>query len=71
MHYFGANGCQGTFYPMNGSINYHNGGVSDSLSATGKIIAKMHRSGLGADTSGTSNKALCKKVIAPKIKKSI
>ena len=67
---FWCNGCQGTFYPMNGSINYHNGGVSDALSATGKMIAKMHRSGLGADTSGTSNKALCKKVIAPKIKKS-
>ena len=67
---FWCNGCQGIFYPMNGSINYHNGGVSDSLSATGKMIAKMHRSGLGADTSGTSNKALCKKVIAPKIKKS-
>lgn len=67
---FWCNGCQGTFYPMNGSINYHNGGVSDALSATGKIIAKMHRSGLGANTSGTSNKALCKKVIAPVIKKS-
>ena len=67
---FWCNGCQGTFYPMNGSINYHNGGVSDALSATGKIIAKMHRSGLGANTSGTSNKALCEKVIAPVIKKS-
>ena len=67
---FWCNGCQGTFYPMNGSINYHNGGVSDALSATGKIIAKMHRSGLGANTSGTSNKALCEKVMAPVIKKS-
>jgi conjugal transfer pilus assembly protein TraU len=67
---FWCNGCQGTFYPMNGSINYHNGGVSDALSATGKIIAKMHRTGLGANTSGTSNKQLCEKTLAPVIKKS-
>jgi conjugal transfer pilus assembly protein TraU len=67
---FWCNGCQGTFYPMNGSINYHNGGVSYALSATGKIIAKMHRTGLGANTSGTSNKQLCEKTLAPVIKKS-
>ncbi len=67
---FWCNGCQGTFYPMNGNINFHIGGVADALSATGKIIAKMHRIGLAHDTSGTTNESLCKRTIAPVIKKS-
>lgn len=67
---FWCQGCQGSLYPFSGSIPTHNGGVQASQLAAGRLIAKLHRQLMLWNTSGTSNEEICKKRIAPKIKKS-
>jgi conjugal transfer pilus assembly protein TraU len=65
---FWCAGCQGGIYPFTGTIEHHVGGVEASTLVVEKLIAKLHRFGLGWETSGT--KSLCRKNLAPIIKKN-
>jgi conjugal transfer pilus assembly protein TraU len=60
-------------YPFSGANADHIGGAGNSSLLTTRILAKMHRIGLAAETStsdGSINGAICRKFRAPKIKKS-
>lgn len=51
---FWCGGCQGSLYPLNGTIHDHQGGVASSSLITQRLAAKMHRelllwSGAGRD----------------------
>lgn len=50
-------GSQGSVYPMSGYTAEHSGGVSTSLTLLHRFIFKMHRQGLGRDTS--THAAMC------------
>jgi conjugal transfer pilus assembly protein TraU len=67
---FWCSGCQGTMYPLNGSVNAHIGGIQASLNATTKVIAKMHRLLFADNTSAETISGICQKTKAPVIKKS-
>lgn len=70
---FWCSGCWGNIYPFSGANADHVGGVQASSLYVSRIIAKMHRLGQAQETStadSSFNGALCKKSIAPKIKKS-
>ena len=70
---FWCTGCWGNMYPFSGANADHIGGVQNSSLLTTRILAKMHRIGLAAETStsdGSMNGAICRKSKAPKIKKS-
>lgn len=65
---FWCAGCLGSLYPFTGSIPTHNGGVQASQLTAARLMAKLHRQLLMWETSGED--AMCKKRIAPKIKKN-
>ena len=70
---FWCSGCSGNIYPFGGANADHVGGVQNSALLTSRILAKMHRIGLAKSTSTTDasiNGDICRKQIAPKIKKS-
>jgi conjugal transfer pilus assembly protein TraU len=66
---FWCAGCQGGLYPFTGTISHHLGGVQSSTLVAQKLLARMHRVGLGRTTS-SSKKPLCHSKFAPIIKKS-
>lgn len=63
-----CSGCQGSMYPMSGSVGSHVGGVQASLLTTSRILGKMHRVLREKITSGDS--ALCQPHYSPVLKKS-
>lgn len=63
---FWCAGCNGSLYPFRGFIEHHVGGVQASTLTVERTIARLHRAGLAWDT--VSN--VCKKQIAPKVKKT-
>ena len=67
---FWCAGCQGSMYPFTGTITTHYSGVQASQLVVQKMIAKLHRQLLMWRTSGTKDKEICDKSIAPKIKKT-
>lgn len=70
---FWCSGCWGNLYPLSGANADHIGGVQSSSLYTARVLTKMHRMGLAKETStddGSIDGKLCKKSIAPKIKKS-
>lgn len=64
---FWCGGCQGSMYPLTGTIDYHIGGVQASLLLVQRMIAKLHREGLLWGTVGKA--AWCDKYPMPVIKK--
>ena len=50
-------GSQGSLFPLSGSHDSHIGAVDSSLATVHKHVFRMHRTGLGMDTSTTS--AMC------------
>ena len=66
---FWCGGCQGSIYPFTGSVVGHSGGVQASLLIAQRFIAKLHREMLLPMTA-SKKKPLCRKPIAPFIKKS-
>lgn len=70
---FWCAGCLGNMYPFSGANADHVGGVQSSSLLTMRILAKMHRIGLGYETATSSckvNGALCKSPRRFTIKKS-
>lgn len=70
---FWCAGCWGNMYPLSGANADHMGGVQNSSLLTMRILNKMHRIGLAAETStsdGSINGALCRKSKALRLKKS-
>ena len=70
---FWCSGCQGSIYPLNGSIGHHIGGVATSQLLVVRQIAKLHRLGLARKTatnSSTPNGELCKSSYSYRIPKS-
>ncbi len=70
---FWCAGCYGNMYPFSGANADHVGGVQNSSLLSMRILAKMHRLGLAQETSTTDasmNGKICRKSIAPVIKKS-
>lgn len=63
-------GCQGTMFPLNGSVNAHIGGVQASLNAAEKMTFKMHRQGLAHETASDDVTEICHKRLMPIMKKS-
>ena len=55
---FWCGGCQGSMYPLSGSVAHHSGGVDTSLLLTQRMAAKLHRQGAARDTS--TRAALCR-----------
>ncbi len=60
-------GCQGSMYPLSGTVGAHNGGVQGSLLIASRMIYKLHRQGLLHGTVG--EKALCRPQFSPIINK--
>ena len=67
---FWCAGSQGSIYPFTGFVAAHYTGVQASQLIVQKMMAKLHRQLLMWRTSGTTDKEICDKSIAPKIKKS-
>ena len=70
---FWCTGCWGNIYPFSGANGDHVGGVQSSSLYASRILAKIHRVGLAKETSTTDSMIdgqLCRKSIAPIIKKS-
>jgi len=65
-----CSGCQGSMFPMNGSINAHIGGVQASVNATQKMTFKMHRQGMAHECSSDDVQEICSKRLALQMKKS-
>ncbi|AIL66153.1 conjugal transfer pilus assembly protein TraU (plasmid) [Rickettsiales bacterium Ac37b] len=63
-------GCQGTMYPMNGSVNAHIGGIQASLNVAEKITFKLHRQGMAHESTSSDANKICTKHLAPLMKKS-
>lgn len=64
---FWCAGCQGSLYPLTGSIAHHTGGVDSSLLATQRCAARLHRALAAPDTSTTA--ALCRAEPQPIMRK--
>ncbi len=54
---FWCAGCQGSMYPLTGSVDHHSGGVDSSLLLTQRAAFKMHRQLVARDTS--TRAAMC------------
>ena len=67
---FWCAGAQGSMYPFTGTINTHYSGMQATQLVVQKVMAKLHRQLLMWRTSGTTDKEICDKSIAPKIKKT-
>jgi conjugal transfer pilus assembly protein TraU len=70
---FWCAGCLGSIYPLSGNVSSHIGGVQASSLLATRVITKMHKLGLARQTAtkdGSFNGKLCKKQVAPIIKKS-
>lgn len=65
---FWCSGCQGSNYPLTGSVSAHNGSIQSSSLAVQRFIYKLHRQFLLWVTSGPE--AICTPLPAPIIKKS-
>lgn len=65
---FWCSGSQGSVYPISGTSGHHVGGVDSSMLLTHRMIFKMHRQGLGMDTSTTG--AMCQAVPQPILRKN-
>ena len=61
-------GCQGSMYPLTGSVAAHVGGVQASVLLTERMGYKLHRMGLEWGTSG--KEALCGNYVMPIQQKS-
>ena len=61
-------GCQGSMYPLTGTVAAHVGGVQASLLAAERMVFRLHRLGLAWGTSGSN--ALCAPYPMPIMKKS-
>lgn len=70
---FWCSGCQGSIYPLTGSVATHIGGVATSQLLAVRQIAKLHRLGLARKTATNSSKPngeLCQSSYAYRIPKS-
>ncbi|MFN9001673.1 MAG: conjugal transfer pilus assembly protein TraU [Holosporales bacterium] len=67
---FWCGGCQGSLYPFAGHNHAHVGGVQASALLVQRFTAKLHRTGLARETSGSSTETLCNRKFSPIIKKS-
>lgn len=67
---FWCAGSQGSFYPMNGHVQEHVGGVQASLLVTERMAYKLHRDQLLTDSVGENSPALCYNPRLPIIPKS-
>jgi conjugal transfer pilus assembly protein TraU len=65
---FWCAGCQGSLYPLSGTIVHHTDGVASSLLEVQRLAAKLHRQALAHDTSSLS--ALCATHPSPLIRKT-
>ena len=65
---FWCAGCQGSIYPLSGTISYHNGGVEAAQLTVSKFMAKMHRELMLWGYYGSAG--MCGKYPMPIIKKS-
>lgn len=64
---FWCSGSQGSVYPITGNSAHHVGGVDSSLLLTHRMAFKLHRQGIGQDTSTTG--AMCGSQIQPILRK--
>jgi conjugal transfer pilus assembly protein TraU len=65
---FWCAGCEGSLYPLNGTVSHHVGGVQASALLTHRIIAKMHRL---LQQKGYPEDEFCQAKLMPLIKKSL
>ena len=65
---FWCAGCQGSMYPLTGTVAAHVGGVQASLLAAQRMVFRLHRAGLAWGTSGSA--ALCNPYPMPIMQKS-
>ncbi len=65
---FWCSGSQGSVYPISGSSAHHVGGVDTSLLMTHRMAFKLHRQGIGQDTSTTG--AMCGSQLQPILRKN-
>lgn len=65
---FWCAGCEGSLYPLNGTVGHHLGAIQASALIVNRIIAKMHRIGL---QNGYEENEFCFAKPMPIIKKSL
>lgn len=65
---FWCGGCQGSMYPLSGSVGAHSGPIQASLLLTQRMIFKLHREGLLWGSMGA--KGLCGKYPMPILRKT-
>lgn len=65
---FWCDGSTGAMYPLSGSSSNHSGGVDSSLNVLHRFIFKLHRQGLGRDTS--TEAAMCQALPQPLLRKN-
>jgi conjugal transfer pilus assembly protein TraU len=65
-----CSGCQGSMFPMNGSVNAHIGGVQASVNAAQKMTFKLHRQGMAHESSSDDVQEICNKRLMLQMKKS-
>ena len=65
---FWCAGCNGSMYPLGGSVRPHVGGIESSLLASQRMLAKLHRQILARDTSSAAS--MCLDLPRPIIKKN-
>lgn len=64
---FWCSGSQGSVFPLDGYHNNHVGGIDTSLAKVHSFLYKMHREGIGLDTSTTG--AMCAAIPQPVMRK--
>lgn len=65
---FWCDGSTGTMFPLSGTGSNHTGGVDSSLNILHRFVYKMHREGLGQDTS--TDGAMCMALPQPLLRKN-
>lgn len=69
-HLFWCQGCQGSLYPFTGHVGARTSDMQSGSLVVGRMLAKLHRTGLLWRASGHTNEAICQKTIAPFIPKN-
>ncbi len=65
---FWCAGCEGSLYPLNGTVAHHVGGIQASALLVHRLIAKMHRA---LQQKGYNEDDFCQARLMPLIKKSL
>jgi len=65
---FWCAGCQGSMYPLDGTVKHHVGGVDSSLVLVQRMAAKLHRMLVAMNTSNRA--AMCMPMPAPILPKT-